>query len=208
MLWSILISGIPERFHSVQPLLYSLLEKQSVARMPDVECLYLLDNRRRSVGSKRNALLDMARGEYISFIDDDDLVADDYVRKIHDAIVEARKVEPRADVIVFPQRATLAPHGIVHDCTYSLLYCKERAPEQRRQLVATEKPDTLAWTGPPAHTQVWRREVIGDIRFPEKNFGEDVEFVDLVCAKATSERRIDGNPIYFYRFDEGRTATR
>jgi len=203
-----MIPGIPERFHSVQPLLYSLLEKQSVARMPDVECLYLLDNRRRSVGSKRNALLDMARGEYISFIDDDDMVSDDYVRKIHDAIVEARKVEPRADVIVFPQRATLAPHGIIHDCTYSLLYWKERAPEQRRQLVATERPDTLAWTGPPAHTQVWRRETVGDIRFAERMFGEDVDWVDRVCERAVTERRIDGAALYLYRYNEATTSTR
>ena len=72
MLWSILISAIPERFHTVQPLLFSLLETRSVARMPDIELCYLLDNKRRTVGAKRNALLDAARGEYVSFIDDDD----------------------------------------------------------------------------------------------------------------------------------------
>ena len=105
MLWSILICGIPERYHTVQPLLFSLLERQSVARMADVELLYLLDNKRRSVGAKRNALLGEARGEYVSFIDDDDMVSGEYVRRIHDAIVEARKRETPVDVICFSQQA-------------------------------------------------------------------------------------------------------
>ena len=69
MLWSILIAAIPERYHSVHGLLHSLLEQQSVARMQDVELLYLMDNRRRSVGEKRNALLQLAHGDYLSFID-------------------------------------------------------------------------------------------------------------------------------------------
>lgn len=208
MLWSILIAAIPERYHLAAPLLYSLLETQAVARIPDVEVLYLMDNRRRSVGSKRNALLDAARGEYVSFIDDDDQVAIDYVNRIRNAIISTRRTETPADVIVFPQRCTLQPHGIVHECTYSLNYWRERVPEQRRVLVATDKENVLRWTGPPAHTMVWRRETIGDIRFTERQFGEDTDFVDRVCERAQREWRIDGEPIYFYNWDERTTATR
>ncbi|MHC4094398.1 MAG: glycosyltransferase, partial [Planctomycetota bacterium] len=122
MLWSILISAIPERYHSAQPLLYSLLESQGVARRPDIELLTLMDNRRRSVGDKRNALLDLAVGEYVSFIDDDDLVAPIYVDKVYRAIVKARKQEPPVDVICFPQRATLVQHNVIHECSYSLAH--------------------------------------------------------------------------------------
>lgn len=39
MLWSILICGIPERYHSIHPLLRSLLEAQSVARRRQWEAL-------------------------------------------------------------------------------------------------------------------------------------------------------------------------
>ena len=141
MLWSVLISGIPERYHTVQPLLFSLLETQSAARIPDIELCYLLDNKRRTVGAKRNALLDMARGEYVSFIDDDDLVATDYVQRIHRAIGLARKSEAPADVICFPQRATLHPHMITHECTYSLAYWRDRKPEDRRQLAPAPGKD-------------------------------------------------------------------
>jgi len=201
VLWSILICGLPERYHTAQPLLYSLLELQSVARRPDIELLYLLDNRRRTVGAKRNALLDAARGEYVSFIDDDDEVAPTYVEKIHGAIVKARRTEPPTDVICFSQRATLSPHGIIHECTYSLAY-------KTRSLAPGPNPTTLLWTGPPAHTMVWRRAVIADIRFPEQQFGEDVAWVDAVCERAKTEARIEGEPLYTYKFSEEGTATR
>jgi glycosyltransferase involved in cell wall biosynthesis len=208
LIWSILVCGIPERFHTVQPLLYSLMETQAVARMPDVELLYLLDSRRRSVGAKRNDLMAAARGEYVSFIDDDDEVAPDYVQRIYRTLVAARKQTPPVDVVCFRQRATLTPAGVIHDCTYSLAHWRSRPPEARRQLAMTPIPNTLAWSGPPAHTMVWRREVVGGIRFPEQNFGEDVGWVDAACARAASEVVLDGEPLYHYAFNEATTSTR
>ena len=214
MIWSILISGIPERFHSVQPLLYSLLETQGVARMPDVELIYLLDNRRRTVGSKRNTLLDAAKGEYIAFIDDDDSISPDYVARIYDTLVKVRKAEPPVDVITFGQRATIHPHGIVHECSYSLEHWRNRKPEERRQLAQAAGPDgkalpnVLLWTGPPAHTMVWRRAILDGVRFPEKQFGEDVAFVDEACAKASSEICLNGGPLYMYQFNSETSETR
>lgn len=199
MLCSILIAAIPERFHTAHPLLYSLLETQAVSRLPDVELLYLLDNKRRTVGAKRNALLSAAQGEYVSFIDDDDEVAINYVQKIQAAIVEARKTS--VDVICFPQRATLAPSGVIHECSYSLKHTK-------RTLAPTDKPNVLTWTGPPAHTMIWRRELVGGIRFPEQQFGEDVAWVDAACALAKTETILEGDPLYFYKFSEEGTATR
>lgn len=206
MLWSILIAAIPSRYHSAHKLLFSLLEQQSVARMPDVELLYFMDNRRRSVGAKRNALLSMAMGDYISFIDDDDAVAPNYVGMLHEAIVRARK--DSVDVICFGQKATLKPAGVIHMCTYSLAHYKQREPDKRRVLATTKEQNTLAWTGPPSHTMVWRRETVKDIKFPDKQFGEDVGWVDLACEKATTEIIMDGDPLYYYQFDENKTATR
>jgi len=213
MLWSILIAAIPERYHSAQPLLYSLLEKQSVARMPDVELLYFMDNRRRTVGAKRNDLLRAAAGEYISFVDDDDDVSDKYVSQIHDTIVKARKQPEPVDVICFPQRATLVQQGVVHECQYSLDYWRDREPDKRRQLDESGTKGVLNWTGPPAHTMAWRKELLGGgtipfVEFPEKNFQEDVDWVGRVCAMAKTEMRLVGPPLYFYNFDSKRTATR
>lgn len=207
MLLSILIAAIPDRYHLAHGLLYSLLESQAVARRPDVELLYVMDNRRRSVGAKRNALLDMAKGDYVCFIDDDDMVATDYVQKITAAIAVGRKCVPPADVIVFPQRATI-DGGVVHECTYSLDYFIQRPPEARRQLAQTPDPNVLQWTGPPAHTMAWRRGLLDGVRFEEKNFGEDTAWVDRACEKAVSELKIEGEPLYYYNFSSRNSATR
>lgn len=214
MLWTIMIAGIPERFHVVQPLLLSLLETQGVARMPDVELLYLLDNRRRPVGAKRNDLMAAARGDYISFIDDDDSVADDYVRRIYKTLLSIKKSKASVDVICFRQLAHLEPHGITHDCSYSLLHYTGRPPENRRILeTAHDKsgvllPNVLRWSGPPAHTMVWRRELVGSIKFPEQMFGEDVRWVDRACEVAKSEVQLEGEPLYDYRFNVATSTTR
>lgn len=214
MLWSILIGGIPERFHIAHGLLHNLLETQAVSRMPDIELLYLLDNKRRPVGDKRNDLLASARGLYVSFIDDDDTVADDYVRRIYRAILESKRAKVLPDVICFRQIANIGDTGVVHDCSYSLSHFKGQPPERRRTLaVAHDKsgtplPNVLRWSGPPAHTQVWRREIALTARFPSKTFGEDVDWVDSVCEAATTELQLDGEPLYTYRFDPNKSATR
>ena len=174
--------------------------------MPDVELLYLMDNKRRPVGSKRNNLMGIAEGEYVSFIDDDDEVATDYVSKIYRAITATRKTDTPADVICFPQRCTLQPAGIVHECTYSIKHWKDCEPEQRRTLEKTDVAGTFKWTGPPAHTMVWRRELVGDVKFPDKMFREDVDWVDIVCEKVKVEVQIEGAFLYHYKFDESKTT--
>jgi len=79
---SILICTLPERKDSLKNLLDSLNPQQS----NDVEILTYSDNRTMTVGEKRNKLLSIARGTYICFIDDDDIVSDNYVSEILKAI--------------------------------------------------------------------------------------------------------------------------
>lgn len=214
MHWSILIAGIPERYATVQPLLYKLLETQGVGRMPDVEFLYLMDNKRRPVGTKRNDLIDSARGEYVSFIDDDDDVGPDYVRRIYRAIRSARKAETQPDVICFRQTAKIGNTGVIHDCRYSLEYYTDREAGKRRQLSESigedgkPMPNVLLWTGPPAHTMAWRRETVAGVWFPEETFGEDVAWVDSACGRAKTEVQIEGEPLYIYQFNPDVSATR
>lgn len=88
---SILIPTVPSRKQSYTELI-GMLEAQAT---DDVQIIGLYDNKHWSVGTKRNKLLDMAEGEYITYIDDDDVVYDDYIKDI----LEAMKGEP--DLITF-----------------------------------------------------------------------------------------------------------
>lgn len=51
-----------------------------------VEVIELADDGEMVLGEKRNHLLDQASGEYLVFVDDDDLIADSYVEDILAAI--------------------------------------------------------------------------------------------------------------------------
>ena len=70
---SILIPWLVNR--DVKPLL-DVLRPQLT---DEVEIIIMTDNKQRTLSDKRNDLLNMAQWEYVSFIDDDDMVSDDYV---------------------------------------------------------------------------------------------------------------------------------
>ena len=48
----------------------------------------MFDNKKRSVGEKRQDLLNLAKGQYLVFIDDDDRISDDYISSIIQAMNE------------------------------------------------------------------------------------------------------------------------
>ncbi len=52
----------------------------------EVEILYQCDDKEISVGKKRQILLERSKGDYVVFIDDDDMVPYFYVQKIAEAI--------------------------------------------------------------------------------------------------------------------------
>ena len=53
-----------------------------------MEIIGLFDNKKRSVGEKRQDLLNLAKGQYLVFIDDDDRISDDYISSIIQAMNE------------------------------------------------------------------------------------------------------------------------
>ena len=79
---SILICSLESRKEKLKILL-DILEKQ---KTDEIEIVIDCDNGEKKVGKKRNDLLDVSRGGYISFIDDDDVVSEDYVSLILQAL--------------------------------------------------------------------------------------------------------------------------
>lgn len=183
---SVLVCGIPEREPGVVRYLLDKSEGKPV------EILYLLDNRKMTVGRKRNILLSIAQGEWFTFVDDDDEVASDYIDRLLRATLDA---PPDAGVICFPQTCHHADTGEVEYCTYGL------------ELPYAKQGDQ--WTGKPAHTQCWRTWAVCDVEFPEGNFGEDVGWVARACQRVSKEYRIpDCQSLYTYRFDPAKSRTR
>ena len=74
---SIMILSIPSRTESVTALVKKL-EKQ-LGNRRSVEILVFSDNCSQSISSKRNVVLQAARGRFVCFLDDDDGVSNDYI---------------------------------------------------------------------------------------------------------------------------------
>jgi hypothetical protein len=188
-LLSVLIASVPERL----PLLADLVGKlQFQATGRDVEILALTDNRRRTIGEKRNALLAAARGEFVAFVDDDDDVSDDYVSSICDAILAF----PEVDAIGFdaqwtgPSKMTGEP--ICKWIQYGIGMA-DRAPG--------------AWPIPLQHVCPIRRSIAKTVSFPAEQKGEDAIWAAHVRAKLESALRIP-RVLYHYRYDPQVSASR
>ena len=197
--WSILVCSIPTRYPFPAGRLWEDLQQQVSKYDSKVELIGLIDNFWRSVGEKRNSLVSMAGGEYISFIDDDDSVGPDYVERILGAIESGS--DP--DVITWWQRTihvqkSLHPAGYEELCDYSLDY----------EYTTMELCDDIGlWRGKPAHTHCWKASIAKKCKFPETDYGEDVAWVKQAHALASTEVKIP-KVLTTYRFDAENSETR
>jgi len=91
---SILICSVPGRSEKLSHLL-GVLTPQIEKSHQHVEVLINLDDRRLTIGEKRNRLVRASSGMFVAFVDDDDLVSPNYV----DEIVKAIESNPQADVL-------------------------------------------------------------------------------------------------------------
>lgn len=179
MTLSVLIPCVRSRLPKLKTL-YDELEHQINGR--PVEVLALLDNKRRSVGLKRDALVQAARGDYVAFVDDDDWISSHYI----DALLMAADAWP--DVIVFDTLSfindappALGKHSLAHENEpYAL-------PEFRRK---------------PWQMHAWKRDLAQQFHFPDRNYGEDWAWVSQMIPHAKWELRASDVPLYHYRYSD------
>jgi glycosyltransferase involved in cell wall biosynthesis len=133
-----------------------------------------------SVGTKRNRLLSMSKGDYVAFVDDDDLVSDNYVKLILAAI------ETNPDCV--------GMRGILNDngkdqgqFEHSIKYDKW-----------SEQSGTVRWLRCPNHLNPILRQHAIRAGFTDKNVGEDWDYSCAVRPYLKTEVFID-QPIYLYR---------
>jgi hypothetical protein len=176
--FSILIPSVPRRRLAALAL-YDNLEYQ--ARGLDVEILLLLDNHMRSIGKKREALVQASRGRYVAFVDDDDGVDDYYVREI----VEAATFDS-ATVITFDS------HCIINDGPVVRVNHSLANPN--------EEYNPAGFKRKPWHVNAWAGDLARAWPFPDTNYGEDWAWCESMLPFVRTEHHIDA-VLYFYRYD-------
>jgi len=171
---SVLICSLIKRKEKLYRLLSHL--NSQIQFIKSVEILVETDSGQMSIGTKRNLLLQRAQGDYIAFIDDDDLVSDDYISKILNAI--------RTNPDCCSLQGEITHHGqkdiFIHSLKYDHWFEK----------------DSIYYRC-PNHLNTIRRELALQVKFPEKNHGEDKDFSMLIYPLLKTEIEIEGT-IYYY----------
>lgn len=144
---------------------------------PQTELLIETDDGSTPTGAKRNKLLERARGKYVAFIDDDDMVSLDYVPKI----LAATQANPdccgmQGIILQHGTNPEVFEHSLRHP-----QWCQEKGVYLRY----------------PNHLNPVRRSLALQVRFPEWRVREDRHFSDNIHHLLRTEVFIHG-PIYFY----------
>jgi hypothetical protein len=183
--WSVLVPTIPGREQSLERLLAGIREK--VARLAPhlrVEYCVNFDRREKSIGRKREELLQGAQGKYMSFIDDDDDVTDAYIEDL--------RATHAGEFHVMRLRGQIQQYTFTHSTEVSLT----------SPMAAGE-----VFLRPPNHLNPMLTDVAKLIHFGDAVRGEDLDWTIRMAKRGFLEReyRSDPNRIhYLYQMGDRR----
>ena len=172
---SILICTLPQRKEKFERLFKLLLNQCT-------DEVQIISNEKEDIpiGRKRNQLIVEAKGEYVCFVDDDDLVSKNYVSKIILAL------EENPDCV-----------GI-----QGIMLANGNCPRRFFHTIESNGWYTSGceYYRTPNHLNPIKRSIVKQIMFNEfSNFGEDKEFSENIRPLLKSEWVID-DPIYYYLY--------
>jgi glycosyltransferase involved in cell wall biosynthesis len=155
---SILIPTVKEREEKFNRLFDRITS--FVSKYNDVEVLFndaprYDEPNGLTVGEKRQALIDVASGKYIMFVDDDDDVLDNFIESLYPLLDH--------DVDVINANVLAYIDGIVHIIDQSIYY----ESEQLNDGITKRYPSVTA---------VWNRELTKKAKFISVNYGEDFDW--------------------------------
>lgn len=189
---SILICTIPEREDDFVELWQHLAAMhrglpESLRRK--VEVIAIRDNRKMTIGDKRNLLLDYACGEYVCFIDDDDWISNSYMSQIMLATqkkTDAIGFEVKCENYPAKGRITMASVGVLGS------RWEERGGHIFR---------------PPYHKTPVKRDIALSAKFPSKSYGEDAEYSKRISPFIQTSHHIN-ETLYIYNSPTNPTLSR
>jgi hypothetical protein len=147
-----------------------------------VELLIDIDNGDVSIGTKRQRMIEKAKGEYLCFIDDDDLVTDNYVA----TLLEAMKSNP--DCVGFKAKFSLFGNDdISGDCIYSIRFQEWKT-----------RPNNI-FERTPGHLTPVKTELALRVGYKDLNWQEDKDFSERLQPLLKTEEFVD-QYLYSYLF--------
>lgn len=185
---AVCIATLPERAPRLKQLVDELY-RQRARLMPPGSVEILIDAGLGTVGEKRQRLLERAKAHSVSFVDDDDLVAWDYLSRIVDAL----HATPEVDCVALTGVMTTAgatPQKFLHSM------------------------DVQEWSNNGEvlqrginHLNPVRRELALKAGFPALNHGEDFDYATRLRPLLKTQTSIGDKPLYLYFFEPSKGQT-
>lgn len=176
-LWSVLIATLASRRDLLAGLLEVLLPQCEADGR--VEVLACHDNGEHHLTVKRRALLGAAGGVYASFIDDDDMVDEEFVRLV-----------------------TAAMSGLPDYIRFDHFYYVDGGYNMRVRTglhAATRHPVCGELIRPVTHVNPVRRDLTAGVSFGGVAPGEDRAYVLQIQPRLSTEAAAAERPLYHYR---------
>ena len=200
---SILILTIPERAKKLKRLMDVLRpqipEDGSVEVIVKEELHH--DHGGPTIGANRNAALADAAGDYVCFIDDDDLVPDYYIDRILKAIEPSKSCADYASCYVISTKAGY------RNVTLADLETWEFSPDviglKGQHFISSMKfkewktEDHVRQQCPSCLNPI-KREIALQVPYPDKNLDADKEYSMALLPLLKTEVLIDDCVMYFY----------
>lgn len=187
---SILVCSVHTRYKTflpkIQDQLFGQLNNLPELDQQRIEIIVLTDNKQMMLGHKRNTMIDIAQGNYIAFVDDDDRIADDYIAELLKASATG------ADSIVFTAEVSLNGEP-PKPCYYSKAHGRDY-----------NKPS--AYYRIPNHICCIKRSVSLKSSFPNVLYGEDAGYGKVLLPFLKTEHVID-KVLYYYDYNIDTTET-
>ena len=138
---------------------------------PDMIRVLHIDN--GGQGRARNFALDIAKGDFVGFVDSDDWVTHDMYEKMY-----TRAAETGADVVV---------------CDFM-----ERFADGRESVLPASLQDNWLVSAGSSCNKLFRRSLVGELRFPVGLWYEDFYFSAVMLLRSKHTEFI-AEPLYIYR---------
>ena len=159
-----------------------------------VQVLWFGDNKSMTTGEKRNILLRMAKGDFISFVDDDDRVSENYIS----TLLQAIDSNPDKTVICFRGEQTTDGKQDL-DFRYDVNIGRNHKKEIDGKRWKVMLPD---------HLCCWNAKHITE-KFPHKNISEDHDWARSMALTYTdADQVLLEDTLYYYDYDRNNTECR
>lgn len=171
------LSILTVTMESRKEIFYNLAKALKAQSNNTIEMLANSDQGQKSIGQKRNELLEASKGDYVVFVDDDDMISPYYTSAILGAL------ERSPDCVGIEGIITLngiGPKKFIHSVQYQDWY----------------EQDNIYYRC-PNHLNPIKREIALDVKFPNQSWQEDKSFSEGLKGKLVTEVYIN-TPIYYY----------